>query len=226
MQLLATNQAQDMQRVNAVLDDILNRNQNSEASEAEEVELPVREVLPGRVARVDVDARGDENRGDYSMARELGKEIPTLTHRNYSLWKEHVLAYGRAAGWGTSDIPEVLTGSNHLRAKEAKDFLFIKLGPTLQRRILHKNITTAADLWSYLTTAVADEIAVCTLRDCHGCCPVFRLVMTSWEEFGDWKQRTTHLLRRPSEGLTKLSKGTSSASTSCKNSELLLLELG
>lgn len=156
VQLLATNQAQDMQRVNAVLEDILNRNQNSDASEAEEVELPAREVLPGRVARVDVNARGDENRGNYSMARELGKEIPTLTDRNYSLWKEHVLAYGRAAEWGTSDIPEVLTDANHPRAKEAKDFLFIKLGPTLQRRILQKNITTAADLWSYLTTAVAD----------------------------------------------------------------------
>ena len=156
MQLLATNQAQDMQRVNALLDDILNRNQNSEASEVEEVELPAPELMPGRVALVNVDARGDENRGNYSMARELGKEIPALTDRNYSLWKEHVLAYGRAAGWGTPDIPEVLTDANHLRVKEAKDFLFIKLGPTLQRRILQKNITTAADLWSYLTTAVAD----------------------------------------------------------------------
>ena len=80
-----------MQRVNALLT-VLSRHQNSDASETTDLELPARDV------RVEIEARGEEYRDNLSMARELGKENPILSDRNYSLWKEHVVAYGRAKG--------------------------------------------------------------------------------------------------------------------------------
>ena len=83
-------QANDMQRVSTALE-VWNRNQNSDSSEINDLDVPARDV------RVDFEARSDEYLSTSSMARELGKESLYMSDRNYSLWKEHVLDNGRAA---------------------------------------------------------------------------------------------------------------------------------
>ena len=45
----------------------------------------------------------------------------------------------------------MLTDPQHPKAKEAKDSLFIKLGDTLKRKLMQKNINNAAELWSFLS---------------------------------------------------------------------------
>ena len=62
------------------------------------------------------------NRVDPSMICKPGKEIPILKEKNFSLWKEHVLAYVRSTNKrGSSDIPEALSDPVNPRGKEAKD---------------------------------------------------------------------------------------------------------
>ena len=48
------------------------------------------------------------------------------------------------------------TDHQHPKPKEAKDFLFIKLGATLKQKLMQTNITNAAELWSFLSAQVVD----------------------------------------------------------------------
>ena len=70
------------------------------------------------------------------------------------------MVYCRAAGWGSSDKPEVLTDNSHPQSQEARDFLWSKTPAIWKQRIKILELKTASDLWKCL-----EETAVESAKD-------------------------------------------------------------
>ena len=61
--------------------------------------------------------------------------MPMLSDENFPDWLDYVIVYGRVAGWGQDDAPEVYSDETHESTKIAREIFYNKLSVLYKQRV-------------------------------------------------------------------------------------------
>ena len=97
------------------------------------VTFDVHVPLSGQCHAVSAHNSAQPKPSSKSLVRSVETEMPTLMDDSSPTWVEHVLAYIRAASWGSGDVPAVLTDDLHENSQGGRNFFWPKM-PTVWRQ--------------------------------------------------------------------------------------------